>query len=50
VAVRREIGELRSSGMSLRRIAEKLNERQVPTAQGGVCWHASTVRAVLLSP
>ncbi|MDQ3162104.1 MAG: recombinase family protein [Actinomycetota bacterium] len=49
-AVRREIGELRSSGMSLRRIAEKLNERQVPTAQGGVRWHASTVRAVLLSP
>lgn len=28
-------------------IAEYLNERGVPTAQGGERWHASTVRAIL---
>ncbi len=47
--VRREIAELRASGMSLRQIADGLNDRQVPTAQGGARWHPSTVRAALLS-
>jgi DNA invertase Pin-like site-specific DNA recombinase len=37
----------RQTGLSLRRIAEKLNEESVPTAQGGVRWYASTVKAVL---
>jgi DNA invertase Pin-like site-specific DNA recombinase len=40
----------RAAGASLRAIAEALNGDRVPTAQGGVQWHASTVRAVLESP
>lgn len=37
----------RQSGHSLRRIADRLNKESVPTAQGGVRWYASTVKAVL---
>jgi DNA invertase Pin-like site-specific DNA recombinase len=37
----------RSTGSSLSAIARSLNEKGVPTAQGGACWYASTVRAVL---
>ena len=37
----------RATGASLRVIAASLNEEQVPTAQGGAKWHASTVRAVV---
>jgi DNA invertase Pin-like site-specific DNA recombinase len=40
---------LRAGAASLRAIAETLNEEQVPTAQGGLLWHASTVQAVLTS-
>lgn len=36
----------RRAGRSLRAIAEDLNNEGVPTAQGGLYWHASTVKAV----
>jgi DNA invertase Pin-like site-specific DNA recombinase len=41
------IVDARAGGDSLRRIANCLNSDGVPTAQGGTCWHASTVKAVL---
>ena len=37
------------SGQGLSAIARELNEEGVPTAHGGACWHASTVRAVALA-
>jgi DNA invertase Pin-like site-specific DNA recombinase len=37
------IRELRSDGLSYRRIAEQLNAENVPTMQGGKAWHAQTV-------
>lgn len=37
----------KAAGKSLRAIANALTEEQVPTAQGGKKWHASTVKAVL---
>jgi hypothetical protein len=37
----------RASGESLRAIADSINRDNVPTAQGGARWHASTVRSVL---
>ena len=43
------ITELRSQGLSLRAIAQELNETGVPTAHGGKAWHASTVSKVLVS-
>jgi len=43
------IAAQRAGGASLRVIADALNDESVPTAQGGALWHASTVRAVLLS-
>lgn len=36
-----------AAGLSLRAIADGLQEDGVPTAQGGASWHASTVRKVL---
>jgi DNA invertase Pin-like site-specific DNA recombinase len=45
----RRIVEARRAGMSFRAIADDLNADQVPTAQGGREWYASTVRAVLRS-
>ena len=41
------IAGLRRKGLTLAAIAELLNDDMVPTAQGGVRWHPSTVRAVL---
>ncbi len=41
------IAGLRRKGLTLAAIAEVLNDDMVPTAQGGVRWHPSTVRAVL---
>lgn len=38
----------RTNGMTLTAIADSLNADEVPTAQGGSRWYASTVRAVLL--
>ena len=43
----RRIRREHENGRSLRTIATKLNEDQVPTGQGGKQWHASTVKAVL---
>jgi DNA invertase Pin-like site-specific DNA recombinase len=45
--VRGRISSEREAGRSLVSIADTLNEEQVPTAQGGRQWWASTVRAVL---
>ena len=44
------IRQLRGEGMSYRRIADELNARQVPTAQGGRAWHAQTVANVVKRP
>jgi len=41
--------DLRSQGVSLRKIAAELVARNIPTARGGE-WHPATVRAVLNSP
>jgi hypothetical protein len=41
------IRHLKAEGLSLRRIAEEMNSRHVPTAQNGRQWHASTIRSVL---
>jgi DNA invertase Pin-like site-specific DNA recombinase len=46
-ATRKHIVKMRKRGMTLRAIADALNEDVVPTAQGGVKWYASTVRKVL---
>jgi len=45
-AVAKRIVRERGRGLSLRKIAEGLNEDNVGTAHGGVRWHASTVKAV----
>jgi DNA invertase Pin-like site-specific DNA recombinase len=37
----------RADGLSLAAIAVELNNARVPTSQGGRCWYASSVRAVL---
>ncbi len=39
----------RKKGLSLRVIAQGLNDDGVPTGHGGVKWYASTVRAVLMT-
>ena len=39
----------RAAKLSMAKIADALNADQVPTAQGGVRWYPSTVRAVLVS-
>jgi DNA invertase Pin-like site-specific DNA recombinase len=46
-AVRRRIARMRNRGLTFRAIAEALNLKGVPTAQGGAKWYASTVRKVL---
>jgi DNA invertase Pin-like site-specific DNA recombinase len=43
----RRIERQRARGDSLQKIADDLNESDVPTAHGGERWHASTVRSVL---
>ena len=47
--VRQQIADDRAAGRSLRQIADQLTDDQVPTAQGGTRWYASTVAAVLRS-
>jgi DNA invertase Pin-like site-specific DNA recombinase len=42
----RHMEELRAQGVSLRRIAAMLNEKQTPTKLGGN-WHLATVQSVL---
>lgn len=46
-ATRKRVIRLHRKGLSLRAIAETLNEAGVPTAQGGARWHASTVRKIV---
>jgi len=46
-ALRRSIQRMRNQGRSFQSIADRLNEKGIPTAHGGAKWHASTVRAVL---
>jgi hypothetical protein len=41
------IRDARDAGLSLRRIADRLNADRTPTAHGGARWWASTVRSVL---
>jgi len=43
----RRIETMREKGVSIRGIADALNEAGVPTAHGGARWHASTVQKVL---
>ncbi len=40
------ITAMRGTGASLRTVADALNRAEVPTAQGGRQWYASTVRAI----
>lgn len=47
VEIEGKINGLRGAGLSLRAIADQLNDQAVPTAQGGAKWYASTVAAVL---
>jgi DNA invertase Pin-like site-specific DNA recombinase len=46
-AITTEITDLRDEGMSYQAIAETLNDRAVPTAQGGKRWYAQTVSNVV---
>jgi DNA invertase Pin-like site-specific DNA recombinase len=46
-AVVERIRAARADGQTLTSIADILTADGVPTAQGGVRWHASTVRAIL---
>jgi len=45
----KRIEGMRAKGVSIRGIADALNEAGVPTAHGGARWHASTVQKVLES-
>jgi DNA invertase Pin-like site-specific DNA recombinase len=45
--LRARIGWLRGNGVTLNRIANTLNDENVPTSQGGERWYPSTVKAVL---
>jgi DNA invertase Pin-like site-specific DNA recombinase len=47
-SVVRRIQRLRCRGLSLRAIADELNEGGVATAQDGKQWYAATVRHVLI--
>jgi peptidoglycan hydrolase-like protein with peptidoglycan-binding domain/DNA invertase Pin-like site-specific DNA recombinase len=42
-----KIAAMRSQGMSLRDIAERLNAEQVPTLRGGALWRPSSIQAAL---
>jgi DNA invertase Pin-like site-specific DNA recombinase len=41
------IAEYRAEGLSMAKIADQLNAQDVPTANGGAKWYASTVKVVL---
>lgn len=38
------------AGATLHRIARGLNDDAVPTARGGKCWYAGTIRSVVIRP
>lgn len=46
---RHKIHKLKAEGMSLRKIGEQLESDGILTATGKTKWHASTIKAVLLS-
>jgi DNA invertase Pin-like site-specific DNA recombinase len=46
-AITTVITDLRGEGMSYQAIAETLNDRAVPTAQGGKRWYAQSVSNVV---
>lgn len=46
-ATRSRVLALRAEGLSMGKIADRLNGDAVPTAHGGRKWHASTVKRVL---
>lgn len=43
----RMIKKLRKQGLSMQRIAQRLNNEHIATKRGGKSWYASTVRSVL---
>ena len=43
----RMIRQLKENGLSLREIADKLNNKLIPTKNNGI-WHANTIRKILL--
>lgn len=47
-AIRLEILQRRQAGETLRSIADDLNGRSVPTAQGGAQWWPATVRKICI--
>jgi len=47
-AVERRIKRDRAKGLSFAVIADRLNNDEVPTAQGGVRWYPATVRSTLI--
>lgn len=47
--LRARIVSERASGATLQAIANRLNEEQIPTARGGLCWQRGTVGALLKS-
>lgn len=47
--VYQSIATMHDAGMSINSIARLLTEQAIPTANGGVKWYASTVKAVLSS-
>ena len=49
LSVYRDIATMHDTGMSINGIARLLTEQGVTTANGGVKWYASTVKAVLTS-
>lgn len=46
---RRAILDLHRAGHSFNAIAQRLNDKGVPTAQGGARWYPATVRKIVLS-
>lgn len=44
-----QIKRMRIKGKSYREIAEALDGKGIPTAQGGRCWYPATVRKILLT-
>jgi DNA invertase Pin-like site-specific DNA recombinase len=46
--VRRRIRRMHSRGLGWTAIARKLNQDEIPTAQGGLQWYPSTVRAMFV--
>lgn len=48
-STRRRIVGLRARGLSYAKIAERLNDRNVLTGQGGLRWYVSSIQAVLRS-